>query len=234
MKEFNMPFEDFFEEMHGVLPFSWQSRLAEFVISENKYPDVIDLPTGSGKTALMDIAFFAFLVNPENMPRRIMFCGDRKIIVDQVYHRALAIQDKIENSKTESAESLRERLNRICGEHKNSLLGVSPLRGGIPIDNEWTRHPNMPWVIATTVDQLGSRLLFKGYGITDRMKPIHAALSGNDCLVILDEAHISKPFAETLRGVYEQYHSNLLPSRKFGNYIQNLRNLLSSLSGQSC
>ena len=210
-----MSFEEFFQEMHGVPPFSWQSRLAEFVLSESRYPEVVDLPTGSGKTALMDIAFFAFINNPEKMPRRIMFCADRKIIVDQVYDRAKSIQDKIENSTTASAELLRKRLNEICGGHKNSLLGVTPLRGGIPIDNEWTRHPNMPWVIATTVDQLGSRLLFRGYGVTDRMKPIHAALAGNDCLVILDEAHISKPFAETLRNVLEQYHSNLLPDRKF-------------------
>ena len=211
-------FPVYFRDVHGYEPFPWQVRLTEQVISTGEWPEVIDLPTGSGKTSVLDTAVFALAVNPEQFPRRVIFVIDRRIIVDQVYERAELIQTKIADGETEVLRLIRERISDITGgasDHDRALLGTTTLRGGIPIDSEWARRPDLPWVLVSTVDQFGSRLLFRGYGISKKMRSVHAGLAGNDCLIILDEVHLAKPFAETLSAVGNLKHGEALPSRKF-------------------
>ena len=165
------------------------------VIERREWPKVIDLPTGTGKTAVLDTAVFAMAIQPQTTPRRVVFVIDRRIVVDQVCERAHRIQERIKAADTPVLECIRDRLQTLSD---GEPLGVAALRGGIPIDGEWTHHPDQPWVLVSTVDQFGSRLLFRGYGVRPGMRPIHAGLAGNDCLVILDEVHLSVPFAQTL------------------------------------
>lgn len=202
-------FATFFMDIYGYDPFPWQQRLTEQVLESGSWPEVIDLPTGSGKTAVLDTAVFAMASRPNISPRRVVFVIDRRIVVDQVYERAELIQKRIESAATPIMRAVRERLHSISD---GKSLGVAALRGGIPIDNEWTHNPEQPWVMVSTVDQFGSRLLFRGYGVTPGMRPIHAGLAGNDCLVVLDEVHLSVPFAETLAQVANQ-NSPRLPRR---------------------
>ena len=51
-------FPAFFHAVHGHPPFPWQTRLARQVHARGAWPQVLDLPTGSGKTAALDIAIF--------------------------------------------------------------------------------------------------------------------------------------------------------------------------------
>ena len=190
-------FDVYFKAVHGYEPYPWQSRLTRQVLAEEKWPTVIDLPTGTGKTAVLDTAIFALAARPAVFPRRIVFVIDRRIVVDQVYERAERISDKIKSASNGVLAELKARLSKLTDAEEP--LGVAALRGGIPIDGEWARRPEQPWVMVSTVDQFGSRLLFRGYGVSERMRPVHAGLAGNDCLVILDEVHLSQAFAHTLR-----------------------------------
>ncbi|MGR9053683.1 MAG: type I-G CRISPR-associated helicase/endonuclease Cas3g, partial [Gammaproteobacteria bacterium] len=83
---------------------------------------------------------------------------------------------------------------------------VVRLRGGIPLERAFLRNPLQPAIVLTTVDQIGSRLLFRGYGVSRNMRPIHAALTALDSLIILDEAHLSRPFLQTLTAI-DRYRS---------------------------
>ena len=202
-------FVTFFRDIHGYEPFPWQRRLTTQVLDRRTWPKVIDLPTGTGKTAVLDTAVFAMAAQPAISPRRVVFVIDRRIVVDQVYKRALRIRERVEAADTPVLKRVRDRMRGLSD---GEPLGVAALRGGIPIEGDWTHRPDQPWVVVSTVDQFGSRLLFRGYGVTPGMRPIQAGLAGNDCLVILDEVHLSVPFAETLARV-SALRSGALPRR---------------------
>ena len=202
-------FTAFFRDVHGYEPFPWQQRLTMQVLERREWPKVIDLPTGTGKTAVLDTAVFAMAMQAETTPRRVVFVIDRRIVVDQVCERARRISERIRAADTPVLAFVRDRLRMLSD---GEPLGVAALRGGIPIDGDWTHRPEQPWVVVSTVDQFGSRLLFRGYGVTSGMRPIHAGLAGNDCLVILDEVHLSVPFAQTLARI-SALRSGPLPRR---------------------
>ena len=177
------------------------------------WPGAIDLPTGSGKTACIDIAIFALAcqasrpVADRSAPRRLFFCVNRRVIVDEAYTRAKRIAEMIwqaESGKLADKPTLcqvAKALRTVGGttnDHDLPPIDVLELRGGIYRDNRWARSITQPTVVCTTLDQLGSRLLFRGYGVSPNAAPIQAALIAYDSLVLLDEAHISEPFRQTL------------------------------------
>ncbi len=202
-------FPSYFRGVHGYDPFPWQVRLTNTVLETGRWPEVIDIPTGCGKTATLDTAIFCLAARPEAFPRRVVFVIDRRIIVDQVYKTARRIKKALKSASEGTLLRIKERLAEIS---EDDPLGVAALRGGVPIDNKWASRPDQPSVLVSTVDQFGSRLLFRGYGVSKGMRPIHAGLAGNDCLVILDEVHLSRPFAETL-GAVRKLEGGPLPRR---------------------
>lgn len=202
-------FDEYFKCLHGYSPFLWQSRLAREVCSNGVWPQALDLPTSAGKTAALDIALF-HLAHEADKPvaehrarRRISFIVDRRLVVDEAYLRAERIKQRLEAALSSNAGILTEvarRLVRIAGANDKPLQVVR-LRGGMPRERAFIRNPLQPAVILSTVDQIGSRLLFRGYGVSEFMRPIHAALTGADNLIILDEAHLSRPFMQTIEWV---------------------------------
>ena len=96
-------------------------------------------------------------------------------------------------------KAVADRLREMA--HSDEPLTTYQMRGGIYRDDSWVRSPLQPTLIASTVDQVGSRLLFRGYGVRDETLPIHAGLIANDALILLDEAHCSRPFSETMAAV---------------------------------
>lgn len=212
-------FTAFFRAIHEVDPFPWQRELARQVVSERRWPEVLDLPTGAGKTAVIDVAVFAQAVDaarpPQERlaPRRTVFVVDRRVVVDQTRQRAIKIAAALADARQGILGQARERLCTLSDSGRP--LGVAVMRGGMPRDEGWARTPDQPLVAVSTVDQVGSRLLFRGYGVSDRMRPIHAGLLGEDTLFVLDEVHLAEPFAETLRALAARYRGRRedLPSR---------------------
>lgn len=194
----------FHAAMHdGKQPFAWQQRLLEQIVSEKCWPRVLDLPTGAGKTTCIDIALFALALDAETepgerwCPRRIAMIVDRRLVVDQIAERGRTLLHALKTSTDATAVEVARRLRSLTRTGEDPL-GVFTLRGGMPKDDGWARSPDQPLVIASTVDQMGSRMLMQGYGVSDGMKPVHAGLLANDTLLLLDEVHLSEPFRQTL------------------------------------
>src|SRR5436305_637677 len=96
-------FRSFFKALWGLDPFPWQERLLlRLVTGEDAHhaykgepgcwPDVLDLPTGSGKTATLDISIFHLALEAakgsgRRAPVRIAFVVDRRLIVDDAFKR---------------------------------------------------------------------------------------------------------------------------------------------------
>lgn len=195
-------FEEFFRAVYGREPFPWQKRLAARACGGD-WPRAIALPTAAGKTACLDVAVFALACRLEGIrqPRRIFFVVDRRIVVDQAWMHAKKLAQVLRDAESGILKGVADALRTLTGEEKARPLDVYALRGGMYRESAWTRSPLQPTVIASTVDQVGSRLLFRGYGVSDSMNPVHAGLVGNDSLILLDEAHCAKPFDQTMQAV---------------------------------
>lgn len=205
-------FPAFFEAVHGYEPFPWQTMLTKRVYEraneEHPWPRGIDLPTASGKTACLDIALFTLALSVGNhgrpsLPRRIFFVVDRRIVVDAAHERAATLKRKleeaIENPQDAIVHEVAKRLRQLgCSD---APLHVSRQRGGVLRDNDWALDPTQPAIITGTVDQIGSRLLFRGYGPGRLSQSVHAALVATDSLILLDEAHCAQPFMQTAEWV---------------------------------
>ena len=81
------------------------------------------------------------------------------------------------------------------------VLDVTRMRGGVNWSWLWLERPDRHAIVTGTVDQIGSRLLFRGYGVGQRLWPVDAALAGTDSLIIVDEAHLSDAFLSTLSDI---------------------------------
>ena len=185
-------------------PFRWQRRLLRRFIDAD-LPAAVDVPTGLGKTSVMALWLIA-LGERVRLPCRLVYVVDRRAVVDQATRFAERLRA---NLPADLADRL--GLGQRDGERR---LPISTLRGGFVDNRDWLDDPSRPALLVGTVDMIGSRLLFEGYGVSKRrgMRPFQAGLLGVDTLVLLDEAHLCAPFERLLRQIEDRQDSALGPA----------------------
>ena len=163
-------FEQLFEEAAGHPPYRFQTRLA----SGERIPQVLNVPTGAGKTAA---AFFAWLwrrrFHPDPAirsatPRRLVYCLPMRVLVEQTLSTV--------NGYLEALD--------LAGE-----IGTHVLMGG-DVDDDWQLYPDRDTVIIGTQDMLLSRALNRGYAMNRFRWPLTYALLNNDTLWVIDEIQL--------------------------------------------
>ncbi len=174
----------------GSEPFPWQTSLLDRLLDPNRdLPTGLDIPTGLGKTSTMAIWLVAKAFGAK-LPRRLIYVVDRRVVVDQATTVAEGLRDFVRTNP-----EIEQKLGL------SKPLPISTLRGQHVDNREWAEDPSSPAIIIGTVDMIGSRFLFEGYGVSRKMRPFHAGLLGVDALLVLDEAHLVPSFEALLETI---------------------------------
>jgi CRISPR-associated endonuclease/helicase Cas3 len=174
-----MSYEEFFRVCTGHTPYPYQSRLGR-----ESLPDLIDVPTGMGKTAAVVVAWLWRLlgeVEGEPGPRRLVYTLPMRALVRQT---AAASEGWVAAARWVFAER-----GRLCPT-------VHMLMGG-DLDEEWQAFPERPALLVGTQDMLLSRALNRGFAMSRFRWPIHFGLLNNDALWVLDEVQLMGVAVET-------------------------------------
>ncbi len=164
-------------------PYCYQRRLAE-----EAWPDLLDVPTGMGKTAAVVLAWLwkrgwregtrGGAPDPDT-PRRLVYCLPMRVLVEQT---AANIEDWLQALD-------------LGGQPGAGKVSVSVLVGGEDDLRSagWAAHPAEDAVLVGTQDMLLSRALNRGYGMSRFDWPIHFGLLNQDCHWIVDEVQLMGP-----------------------------------------
>lgn len=153
-------------------PDAWQVALAT-----HAWPRVVIAPTGSGKTAAVTLGWAVHrLRDPEQTPRRLVWCLPMRTLVEQ------------------TAEAVREWFGKLTADMDGEGRLPRPddvhvLMGGVEADG-WLKRPELPAVLVGTQDMLLSRALMRGYASSRALWPMEFALLHEDAQWVFDEVQL--------------------------------------------
>lgn len=165
-----MTYSEFFRQATGKEHFDYQRRLGE-----EPWPELLDIPTGLGKTAAVVVAWLYKRLNRDmETPRRLIYCLPMRVLVEQTQANAF--------TWVENTASLFE---------KEGLEppGVYLLMGG-EVEEEWELYPEKDAILIGTQDMLLSRALMRGYSMSRYKWPVHFGLLHNDAMWVYDEIQL--------------------------------------------
>jgi CRISPR-associated endonuclease/helicase Cas3 len=163
-------FVNFFKKATNFEPYYFQKKFAY----DKELPDIINIPTGLGKTECIVIGWLwkrfneNILHSNSNTPRRLVYSLPMRTLVEQVYNK---VHDWI------------QRLNL-----QDQFL-LAKIIGG-ESDEDWDLYPEKNVIIIGTQDMLLSRALNRGYGMSRFRWPVQFGLLNNDSLWVFDEIQL--------------------------------------------
>lgn len=192
-------FSDFYFAVHGFKPYAWQNQLADFALDHGVLPDRVEVPTGMGKTSIIDVAVWTLGYQlhhggPRTMGQRIVHMVERQIVVDGAYSHVLKLAAELDNPSSDATETVAAALMTLGAE---TPLHVTSFHGSRRDAKTWLKV-NGAQVIVTTATQVTLRLLGYGPGVARRVSSIHAGLLGLDSVLLFDEPHLATAQVHTI------------------------------------
>ncbi len=177
-------YDDFFRTATGNPPYAYQRRLAGDTPGRPCESQLINIPTGLGKTAAVVLAWlWNRVAHPDAAhrdiwPRRLVICLPMRTLVEQTRGEA---------EKWLNAHGF--LWDQKSGASHADKVGLHLLMGGAD-SGEWDIHPEAYAILIGTQDMLLSRALNRGYGMARARWPMHFGLLNNDALWVLDETQL--------------------------------------------
>ncbi len=227
-----MDFDKAFESLTGFLPMRWQERLFKRFV-ENDIPSLCDIPTGLGKTSVIVIWLLALIEQAESglvrLPRRLVYIVNRRTVVDQATETVEQIRTRLlhpDHTKwhghANTLKTISKILKTLCVT-RDVPLAVSTLRGELADNEEWKADPARAAIVVGTIDMIGSKLLFSGYGDGRYYRSHHAGLIGQDSIIVHDEAHLTPAFSDLLRAIRKEQEREAKRSSDVGGITRPVR-----------
>lgn len=163
-------FAEFFKSATGESPYRYQEMLA----TKDRIPDILNLPTGAGKTeaAVLSMYLWRRLCRGAGgagaVPRRLVYCLPMRTLVEQTAGRARSWIKKLD---------LEERFQ------------VATLMGG-SAGMDWQLRPEQEIIMVGTQDMLLSRALNRGYVMNMFQWPVEFGLLNSDSMWVVDEVQL--------------------------------------------
>ncbi len=214
-----MNYGDFFRRAFGkesdqeFAPFEYQRQLASGGFgstADQSWPDLLDIPTGLGKTAAVVLAWLykRTVVHDPKTPRRLIYCLPMRVLVEQTYQNTIGWLDRLgllagkaEWEDTGNKQRLKGYLPQPEGDKllesgwaaeqglTGSPIAVHLLMGGGE-RTDWITWPERDAILIGTQDMLLSRALNRGYAAGRARWPMDFGLLNNDCLWVFDEVQL--------------------------------------------
>lgn len=188
-------FDAFFKSATGNTPYAYQRHLAGGDTGRPCASQLINIPTGLGKTAAVVLAWlWNRVAHPDGVhrdtwPRRLVYCLPMRTLVEQTEAEVnkwivelLRHSDELGLAETACANL------QWLAEHSPVTL-----MGGEELDvarRDWDIYPDKPAILIGTQDMLLSRALNRGYGMSRARWPMHFGLLNSDCLWVADEIQL--------------------------------------------
>ncbi len=183
-------------------PYPFQTRLA----TTKELPELIDIPTGLGKTDAVVLAWlwrrrFAGGEVRRATPRRLVYCLPMRTLVEQTAEKAKLWLENLGLFSEKPGDEKLADMSKCSpwaenADQEKTRIAVTVLMGG-ECKDEWDLYPERDAIIIGTQDMLLSRALNRGYGMSRYRWPVHFGLLNNDCLWVMDEVQLMGVGVET-------------------------------------
>jgi CRISPR-associated endonuclease/helicase Cas3 len=173
-----MIYRDFFKKCTGFYPYPWQERFSTW---KGEKVAAVSAPTGAGKESGSIIPWLYGHTIGISSTARLAYALPNRSLVDQVY----------ENTRSVVLAA-------------GSPIKVYCLKGGF-IEHGFEQDLTQPAILVGTQDQLLSRALNRGFGVSWAQRPLHCAALSNDCRWVLDEIQLTGVAYSTLVQLYKHW-----------------------------